>query len=122
LQGPARGAAALRRGADDRDRELGDEVRAIAKSRIRFAVAADGALAELEIRVAPGRFGGWEAVALLHEQGAESPARLGRAFRSRERCLAAGKMVAWVRRRYPNAKPLAELSSVALRPSGAGGA
>jgi hypothetical protein len=97
-------------------------VRAIAKSRIRFAVAADGALAELEIRVAPDRFGGWEAVALLHEQGAGSPVRLGRAFRSRERRLAAGKMVAWVHRRYPYAKPLAELGSVVSRAGGARGA
>jgi hypothetical protein len=97
-------------------------MRAILKDRIRFAVAADGALAELEIRVQPDRYGGWEAVALLQEQDVKSPARLGRAFRSHERRLAAGKMVAWVRRRYPNAQPLAERSSVVLRPGDAGGA
>jgi hypothetical protein len=97
-------------------------MRAIPKDRIRFAVAADGTLAELEIQVQPDCFDGWEAVALLQEQDGQSPTRLGRAFRSRERRLAAGKMVAWVRRRYPDAQPLAERNSVALRPGDAGGA
>ena len=32
---------------------------------------------------------------------------LGRIFRARERRLAAGKMVAWARRRYVDAQPLA---------------
>ena len=77
------------------------------KDRIRFAVAADGERpAELEIRVRPDRFGGWEATALLR-QGAGAPVALGRVFRSRERRLAVGKMVAWTRRHYVHARPLA---------------
>lgn len=97
-------------------------MRAVPKDRIRFAVAGDRTLAELEIQVQPDRYGGWEAVALLQEQDAPSPARLGRAFRSHERRLAAGKMVAWVRRHYPSARPLAERSSAAMPPADASGA
>jgi hypothetical protein len=84
------------------------EVRAIPKDDIGFAVAVDGgAPAQLVIRVRQDRFGGFEASALLHQAGAASPTALGRVFRARERRLAAGKMVAWVRRRYPYAQPLA---------------
>jgi hypothetical protein len=36
---------------------------------------------------------------------------LGRVFRSRDRRLAAGKMVTWVRRRYLHVRPLAEHGS-----------
>jgi hypothetical protein len=89
------------------------EVRAIPKDEIRFAVALDGgAAAQLVIRVRQDRFGGWEAIALLH-QGDGSPAALGRVFRSRERRLAVGKMVAWARRRYVHARPLAACNRVA---------
>jgi hypothetical protein len=84
-------------------------VRAVLKDSIRFAVSADGgAPAQLVIRVRQDRFGGWEASALLHAAGAASPTALGRVFRSRERGLAAAKMVAWVRRHYVHAQPLAE--------------
>lgn len=87
---------------------LGGKVRAVLKDDIRFAVAVDGGtLAQLVIRVRQDRFGAFEARALLHPAGAASPTDLGRVFRSRERRLAAGKMVAWVRRRYPRAQPLA---------------
>jgi hypothetical protein len=83
-------------------------MRVIAKDDIRFAVTVEGgAPAQLEIRLRPDRFGGWQASARLHPQGAASPTALGRVFRARERRLAAGKMVAWVRRRYPYAQPLA---------------
>ena len=83
------------------------EVRAIPKDEIRFAVALDGgAAAQLVIRVRQDRFGGFEARALMHHAGAASPTALGRVFRAREHTLAAGKMVAWVRRRYPDAQPL----------------
>ncbi len=122
LHGRRRGARWYGPGGTGPAVSSGEMVRAIEKDRIRFAVAADGdALVELEIRVGPDRFGGWQAVALLHEQGATSPARLGRAFRSRERRLAAGKMVAWVRRRYSHAQPLAERSRATLRPGDAAG-
>jgi hypothetical protein len=83
-------------------------MRVIAKDDIRFAVTVEGgAPAQLEIRLRPDRFGGWQASARLYPQGAASPTALGRVFRARERRLAAGKMVAWVRRRYPYAQPLA---------------
>jgi hypothetical protein len=92
------------------------EVRAIPKDDIRFAVALDGgAPAQLVIRVRLDRFGGFEASALLHQAGAASPTALGRVFRARERRLAVGKMVAWVRRRYPDAQPLAGRRSGASR-------
>jgi hypothetical protein len=82
-------------------------VRAIPKDDIRFALELDdGALGRLVVRVRQDRFGGFEASAVLHRAGAASP--LGRIFRAREHRLAAGKMVAWVRRRYPRARPLAE--------------
>jgi hypothetical protein len=91
-------------------------VRAVPKDDIRFAVAVDdGAPAQLVIRVRQDRFGGWQASALLHGAGTASPRPLGRVFRSRERILAAGKMVAWVRRRYPYAQPLAGGRSEASR-------
>ena len=87
-------------------------MRVIPKDRIRFAVSHDGgAPAQLEIRVRRNRFGGWEASALLHERGASSPAVLGRVFRARDRRLSVGKMVAWVRRHYVYAEPLAERRS-----------
>jgi hypothetical protein len=96
--------------------ERGGDVRAVFKDSIRFAVSADsGAPAQLVIRVRQDRFGGWEAVALLHRRGAAAPTALGRVFRARERGLAAAKMVAWVRRRYVQAQPLAERASAALR-------
>ena len=82
-------------------------MRVVPKDDIRFAVTVDGGtVAQLEIRVRQDRFGGWQASALLHPLTA-SPIVLGRVFRSRERRLAAGKMVTWVRRRYPYAQPLA---------------
>jgi hypothetical protein len=91
-------------------------VRAVLKDSIRFAVSSDGgAPAQLVIRVRQDRFGGWEAVALLHQPDAASPAPLGRVFQSRERSLAAAKMVAWVRRRYVQAQPLAERRTGAPR-------
>lgn len=84
-------------------------MRVILKDCIRFAISADGgAPAQLEIRVRRDRFGGWEASALVHEQDAPAPVRLGRVFRARDRRLTVGKMVAWVRRRYHDAQPLAD--------------
>lgn len=81
----------------------------VPKDSVRFAVTvAGGAPAQLEIRVRQDRFGGWQASALLRQEGAPAPAALGRVFRSRDRRLTVGKMVAWVRRRYPYAQPLAE--------------
>ena len=100
-------------------------MRALAKDEIRFALAIDGgALAHLVIRVSPDRFGGFEARAQLHPAGAASPSALGRVFRARERKLAAGKMVAWVRRRYPGARPVSgrRLGQWRERPCAAGGA
>ena len=99
-------------------------MRIVPKDDIRFAVAVDGgATAQLVIRVRENRFGGFEASALVHHPpGAASPTALGRVFRSRERRLAAGKMVAWVRRRYPCAQPLAGRRSEAARPRDAAGA
>ena len=92
------------------------EVRAIPKDDIRFALALDGGtVAQLVIRVRQDRFGGFEASALLHQAGAATPSALGRVFRAREHRLAAGKMVAWVRRRYPDAQPLARRRSEASR-------
>ena len=91
-------------------------MRLIPKDRIRFAVPADsGARAQLEIRVRQDRFGGWEATALLHPPDASSPSALGRVFRSCDRRLTVGKMVAWVRRRYRYAQPLAERRPKARR-------
>ena len=90
------------------------------KDRICFAVGADGDTpAELEIRVRQDRFGGWEATALLH-QADGAPAALGRVFRSRERGLAVGKMVAWARRRYLDAQPLAGRRSLGVARGAAG--
>ena len=82
-------------------------MRAIPKDQIRFQVTVAGSTpGEVEIRVRPDRFGGWEAIALLHDRGA-CPMPLGRIFRSRDRAVTVGKMVAWVRRRYQGARPLA---------------
>jgi hypothetical protein len=93
-------------------------VRAVPKDDIRFALALDGgAQALLVIRVRQDRFGGFEASGMLHQAGTASPSALGRVFRAREHRLAAGKMVAWVRRRYPHARPLAVRRS--RRPGGA---
>ena len=100
-------------------------MRLVPKDDIRFALAVDGdAVAQLVIRVRQDRFGGFEASALLHPLGAASPTALGRVFRARERRLAAGKMVAWVRRRYPYARPLAGRRPAASRalPCAAAGA
>jgi hypothetical protein len=95
-----------------------ETLRVVAKDSIRFAVAAEGGPAiTLEIRVRPDRFGGWQATALLHE--GDVPVALGRVFRSRDRRLAAGKMVTWVRRRYLHVRPLAERGS-AVPHAGAG--
>ncbi len=86
-------------------------MRVTAKDRIRFTTAtADGAPAEVEIRVRPDRFGGWEASVLLHAPGAAART-LGRRFRSQDRRLATGKMVAWVRARYLDAQPVADRRS-----------
>jgi hypothetical protein len=94
----------------------GGEVLAVPKDDIRFAVAvAGGAVAHLVIRVRRDRFGGFEASALVQPPGASSPSALGRVFRARERGLAAGKMVAWVRRRYPGAQPISARSPAASR-------
>lgn len=97
-------------------------MRVVLKDDIRFRVAAGrGVPAELEIRVRPDRHGGWEASALLHRPDAGVPVALGRVFRSRDRRLAADKMVAWVRRRYVGAEPLATRRSVApVQKAGAG--
>jgi hypothetical protein len=82
------------------------------KDSIRFAVAAPGAPpTSLEVRIRPARFGGWEAIALMHQAGDAPSLPLGRVFRSSDRRLAAGKMVAWVRRRYQHAQPHAERRS-----------
>jgi hypothetical protein len=84
------------------------EVRVIAKNRIRFAVRAEGgAAAELEIRLHPDRFGGWQAIAVVRPGGG-APVPLGRVFRAQDRRPAAAKMVAWVRRHYLETQPLAE--------------
>ena len=92
-------------------------MRVVPKDRIRFAVSAGGvAVAQVEIRVCQDRFGGWQASALLHEQGAPSPAALGRVFRSCDRRLTVGKMVAWVRGRYQYAQPLPERRAETPRP------
>jgi hypothetical protein len=91
------------------------------KDRIRFAVAVDGGTpAELEIQVRQDRFDGWEATALLHRRGDRAPAALGRVFRSRDRGLAVGKMVAWARRRYIDAQPLAGRRSLGVAGRAAG--
>jgi hypothetical protein len=93
---------------------VGDELaladmRVSAKDCIRFRVpAASGALAELQIRVLPDRFGGWEARALLQAPDAAAPELLGRRFRASDRRLAVGKMIAWVRGHYRDAQPLSE--------------
>lgn len=78
------------------------------KDRIRFVVpAGDGMPVELEIHVRPDRFGGWVATALIDSPGAPAADRPSRLFRSRDRRLATGKMIAWVRGRYAYARPLA---------------
>jgi hypothetical protein len=90
------------------DHGRGGEVRLVPKDRIRFAVPAEGAApASVEVRIAPGRFGGWEATLLIQQQGDPAPVPVGRVFRARDRRLAADKMVAWVRGRYRDARPLA---------------
>jgi hypothetical protein len=87
----------------------GQDLRALAKDRIRFAVTAgDDTPAEVEIRLRRDRFGGWEAIALVQAPDARAPSMLARIFRSSDRHVAAGKMVARVRRRYRDACPLAE--------------
>jgi hypothetical protein len=90
-------------------------MRMMAKDSIRFAVRAeDGAPAELEIRLRPDRFGGWQAIALLHEPHAPAPSTLGRVFRAPDRRLTVDRMVAWVRRRYLDAQPLAGRGSATI--------
>jgi hypothetical protein len=88
-------------------------MRVIAKDRIRFAVPVAGARAEIEIRIRPDRYGGWQSSVLLHAPEA-APEALGRTFRSPDRGVAGGKMVAWVRRRYLDAQPVAERRSLVI--------
>ena len=90
-------------------------MRVIPKDSIRFSLpAADGASAEVEIRVGPDGRGGWEASVLLHAPDAAAET-LGRRFRSHDRRLATGKMVAWVRGRYLDAQPVPDRWSQAGR-------
>jgi hypothetical protein len=81
-------------------------VRVVPKDIIRLAVGLGEELVEIEIRVRQDRWAGWEATALLYDNGGSSPTALGRVFRSRDRHLAVGKMIAWVRRRYGGAQPV----------------
>jgi hypothetical protein len=108
--------AQLRHGVADRESAALAlaEMRVIAKDRIRFAVAAAGARAEVEIRIRPDRCGGWQSSVLFRAPEAAAPEALGRTFRSPDRGIAAGKMVAWVRRRYLDAQPVAEGRSLVI--------
>jgi len=90
------------------EKQMGDQVRVVAKDVIRLAVGSDEGHAEIEIRVRQDRWDGWEARALRHENDGSSATTLGRVFRSRDRRLAVGKMIAWVRRRYGVAQPIIE--------------
>ncbi|MGH6943402.1 MAG: hypothetical protein ACREH6_04160 [Geminicoccaceae bacterium] len=94
-------------------------MRAVSKDIIRLAVLADdGEPAEVEIRVRRDRFGGWETRAVLHEAGGVPPTVLGRVFRSQDRRLTVGKMIAWVRGRYRQARPRAERARKVLPAGG----
>jgi hypothetical protein len=66
----------------------------------------------LEIHSRPDGWGGWAAwVQLRSGEGAPAD-RLGRVFRARERGVAIGKMVLWVRRRFALARPERGLRAV----------
>ena len=83
-------------------------MRVVAKDVIRFAAGIGEGHLEIEIRVRQDRWGGWEATARRHDHDGSSPTTLGRVFRSRDRRLAVGKMIAWVRGRYGVARPMIE--------------
>jgi hypothetical protein len=80
-----------------------------AKNVIRFAVPDGAAEAEVEIRLQPDRFGGWQTCLLLRPADGSPPLPLPRTFRARDRGLAADKGVGWVRRRFAGARPIASL-------------
>jgi len=77
-------------------------VRIVPKDTIRLQVWEEGALEprEVEIRVVPVERG-WESRFFWER------APLPRRFRSTSRSVALGKMLVWVRRKYPRVRPLA---------------
>jgi hypothetical protein len=84
-------------------------MRMTAKNVIRFAVPDGAAEAEVEIRLHPDRWGGWQTSLLLRPADGSPPLPLPRTFRAREHRLAAAKGVGWVRRRFEGARPIASL-------------
>lgn len=85
-------------------------MRVVQKDVVRFAVTAGDASGPvlLEARVEPDRHGGWRARATLLAPALAEVTELPRIFRSADRSVALGKMVAWIRGRYRHARPLAD--------------
>ena len=87
-------------------------MRSIPKDRIRFLMLGEDnpSRRTIEIRILPGGSGGWEARVVLISGNDPEGVPLGRVFRSSDRSLATGKMVRWVRGKFPDAHPLSEIS------------
>lgn len=85
-------------------------MRIVPKDLIRFAVSFDPSCepAVLEVRVEPDRFGGWRTRTTMVAPGGRGRSDVPRVFRAKDRNLALGKMVTWIRARYGFVRPLAE--------------
>lgn len=84
-------------------------MRIVPKDVIRFGVPSEGAFgpAAIEVRIEPDRFDGWRARATMVWPDPPRHVAMARVFRAKDRNLAAGKMVDWIRRRHPRSWPLA---------------
>ncbi len=75
------------------------------KDAARFLVPGDSP-AMVEVTVSPAG-GQWEAVVRVRKAG-QAWVPLGRRFRTRAKGEALGKIVRWVRGKYPEASPLSQ--------------
>lgn len=85
-------------------------MRVVPKDLIRFAVASDASCdpVVLEVSAEPDRFGGWQSRTTMVASGGAQRIDLPRIFRAKDRSLALGKMVAWIRKRYRHVRPVAD--------------
>lgn len=88
----------------------GARMRVVPKDLVRLAVSSDESCdpAVLEVRVEPDRFGGWQTRTIMVPPGGARRTELPRVFRAKDRDLALGKMVVWIRARYRHVRPVAD--------------
>jgi len=85
-------------------------MRVVEKELIRFAVRLDPAHDPtlVELGAEPEGWGGWRTRTTMVAPDGARRTELSRVFRARERRLALGKMVTWLRARYGHVRPLPE--------------